>query len=458
MPKAVRVLHTIAALILVVFFSAARSFAATDPEPSPVVTPADAPDAARRDSGADPQDTPQSDVDYLRLRFDLLAAEVERLRSGEPETTELSEQQRRALGVAPSAAATYRRKTEGVSFAGYGEMLLEKSADRVQSGAKGGSETSLDFLRAVVYAGYRFNDKFLFNSEIEFEHGGEKVGIEFAYLDYLVRKNVTIRGGMMLLPLGLVNEFHEPTAFIGARRPETEWRILPSPWHGNGAVVLANFGLMNVRAYVVNGLKAEGFAASGLREGRQGGAEANAKNLAATGRVDLTPIPGVFGGIGLYRGGASQGAITSGNRTVDVTTTIVELHGQAQIRGFDVRGLFANASIDDAAALNRALERLSDEPVAERMRGGYVQVGYNLLSQTSASISLTPFVRFEHVDTQNRVPAGFTRDLSLDGNFKTLGVELKPIANVVIKADYQWTTNQAGTGRNQFNVNLGYAF
>jgi hypothetical protein len=85
-------------------------------------------------------------------------------------------------------------------------------------------------------------------------------------------------------------------------------------------------------------------------------------------------------------------------------------------------------------------------------------VGYNVLSQVNTPLALTPYGRYEVVDTQHRVPAGFTRDLSRDGTLKTLGIELKPISNVVIKTDYQWITNQAKTGRNQFNLNLGYAF
>ncbi len=401
----------------------------------------------------------QGDVDELKRRLEILAAEVEKLRSGEAETATLTEQQRRALGVAPSAGATYRKKTEGVSLAGYGEMLLEKFSDTGQTGAAGGApDTRLDFLRAVLYAGYRFNDKFLFNSELEFEHGGDEISIEFAYLDYLLNKHLTVRAGMVLLPLGLTNEFHEPTVFLGTKRPETERRILPSTWHENGAGLLGSFGPVNFRAYVVNGLNAEGFASSGIRKGRQGGAEATAENFALAGRVDVTPIPGVFAGAGLYRGGSGQGHIERAAATVDVGTTIAELHGQAQVRGFDIRGLFAQASVDDAAALSLALDKRPNQPVAERMRGGYFQFGYNVLSQLPTLLSLTPFVRIERVDTQNRVPAGFTRDLSSDGTFKTVGVELKPIPNIVIKSDYQWITNQAGTGRNQFNVNLGYAF
>jgi hypothetical protein len=87
-----------------------------------------------------------------------------------------------------------------------------------------------------------------------------------------------------------------------------------------------------------------------------------------------------------------------------------------------------------------------------------VQVGYNVLSQFNIEAAVTPYVRYEHVDTQHDVPEGFSRDLTRDGDFKTFGLDFKPIPNVVIKTEYQWLTNAAGTGRNQFNLNLGYSF
>jgi hypothetical protein len=275
----------------------------------------------------------------------------------------------------------------------------------------------------------------------------------------LINNNLTLRGGMMLLPLGLTNEFHEPTVFIGTHRPETERRIIPSTWHENGAGLLGTFGPVNFRTYVVNGLNASGFTSAGIRGGRQGGAEANAENVAFAGRLDVTPVPGIFAGVSLYAGGSGQGEIeTASGATPAIGTTVVDVHGQAQIRGFDVRALFAQTSVDGAGDLSRALRLSATSPVAERMRGEYIQLGYNVLSQLNTPLSLMPFVRYEHIDTQHRVPAGFTRDRSRDADFKTLGVELKPIPNVVVKTDYQWVTNEAGTGRNQFSVNLGYAF
>jgi hypothetical protein len=419
-------------------------------EPSPPIV-------TETTSDAEPQPAQQGDVEELRRRVDVLAAEVEKLRSGEPEAAEISDERRRALGLAPSAAATYRRRGEGLSLAGYGEMLLENFAGTNESGGGNPPPTRLDILRAILYAGYRFNDRFLFNSEIEVEHGNE-IFVEFAYVDYLVNDNLSVRGGLLLVPLGLVNEFHEPTVFIGSRRPETEQRILPSTWRENGAGLLGSVGRVSFRAYVVNGLNASGFTSAGLRGGRQRGIQARAANMAFAGRADVAPVPGVFAGAALYRGGSGQDVIVVDGKRLDVGNTIAEVHGQAQIRGFDVRALYARAHVDDAGALSRALSLAATSPVAERMQGGYLQAGYNVLSQRAPTVALTPYVRYEQVDTQDRVPDGFVRDLSRDGTFKTLGVELKPIPNVVVKVDHQWITNAAGTGRNQFNVNLGYAF
>jgi hypothetical protein len=421
--------------------------------------PATTPDTVSADDDAEtnqPQQSPES-IEELRRRVEILAAEVEKLRSGEPDTVDLSDDRRRALGLAPSAAATYRRKSEGVAFAGYGEMLLENFRAESESGAAGAPTTRLDFLRAVLYAGYRFNERFLFNSEIEVEHANE-IFVEFAYVDYVLNNHLNLRGGLLLLPLGLVNEFHEPNVFIGARRPETEQRIIPSTWRENGGGVLGAYGPVNFRAYVTNGFNGAGFTSAGLRGGRQRGVQARAANMAFSGRVDVTPVPGVSGGVGVYDGGSGQEQVVLDGERLDVGTTVAEVHVQAQVRGFDVRGLFARATVNEAGEASRALRLAINAPIAERMEGGYVQLGYNLLSQTRYTMAVTPYLRYEQVDTQARVPTGFMRDSTRDGEFTTFGVDFKPIPNVVLKTDYQWIANASRTGRSQFNMNLGYAF
>ncbi|MFP6572181.1 MAG: hypothetical protein VB674_06165 [Vicinamibacterales bacterium] len=395
----------------------------------------------------------QDDNDDLARRIDLLAEELERLRSGE-DGRELSDDDARARGLAPSAAAVYR-SNRGLSIAGYGEFLYENYAKTKQNGSAGKGDT-FDALRAIVYVGYRFSDKFVLNTEIEIEHAKEAY-LEFAYVDYAATENFGVRGGLLLVPMGLVNEFHEPTVFMGTERPFTENKIIPSTWRENGAGIYGAWDKVSFRLYAVNGFNGAKFSSGGLRGGRQKGGKAKAENFAYTGRLDVTPTPGVFFGGSFYSGGSAQGSLGSGK---NMGTRIVDFHGQAQVRGFDFRGLWANASIDDAVAFNVKNNLTGSKGLAEKMEGGYVMFGYNLLSQTSdiGGPVFTPYVKFERVDTQAKMPVGYSRSLSTLNNWRTIGFEFKPIPNVVVKVDYMKNTNDANSGLDQFNVALGYGF
>jgi hypothetical protein len=438
-------------LLAACLFLAPAVSAAQRPENPPPVTDQT---KAAGSVATDPQ-SEAAQLQELKRQLDALAAEVEQLRSGEDEQP-VTDERRRALGLAPSAAATYRKK-QGVSLAGYGEMLYERFDPQLESGTRSPKGAQLDFLRMILYAGYRFTDRFLFNSEIEIEHANE-ASVEFAYIDYLANDHVTLRGGLLLVPLGLVNEFHEPTVFIGARRPETESRIIPSTWRENGGGVLGTAGPVNYRVYVLNGLNAAGFSADGLRGGRQKGSRAQAADLAVAGRVDYNLMPGIFAGGAFYRDGADQDQFVVNGTELNETTTIGEIHAQAAHRGFDVRALYAHATVDNAGRISQARGLTGARSIAETMRGGYMQVGYNVLSPRTTRVWLTPYYRFEAIDTQNSVASGFVADPSKDGTFHTVGVELRPIYHVVVKADYQIIRNKAQGGRNQFNLNLGYAF
>ena len=397
----------------------------------------------------------EADLDELRRQIDVLAQELERLRSSEVEI-EITTDEARQLGLGPAAASVYRQD-QGVSIAGYGEMLYENFAGQDESGTPVKKGTQLDFLRAVVYFGYRFNEKFLFNSEIEVEHANE-IGVEFAYVDYLAHPALTLRGGLLLVPMGLTNEFHEPNTFFSARRPETESRLLPSTWRENGFGVVGTAGKFSYRAYVVNGLDASGFSSNGLRGGRQKGSKARFTDPAFVGRLDMTPTPGVLVGGSFYVGDSSQGQLTVDGRGFALRTAITELHGQAQIRGFNFRALYARSALNNVDLLNRARSLEGEAAVGEVQEGGYIEVGYNLLSQVRPDIALTPFYRFEALDTQDSVAQGFSKDATMDRVFHTLGLAFAPIQNVVVKADYQWVVNEGESGVNQFNVALGYSF
>lgn len=402
-----------------------------------------------------------AELDEIRRQLGVLAEELEKLRSGEEETEEVTDARRRSLGLGPAAASVYGRK-HGVSLAGYGEMLYENFADETESSSASGKTDQLDFLRAVVYFGYRFTDRAVFNSEVEFEHAstgsGGEASVEFAYVDYQLNDWLSLRGGMLLLPMGLVNEYHEPTVYLGARRPLTESLILPSTWRENGFGVVGRAGMFDYRAYVVNGFNAGGFSSSGLRGGRQKGAAAKMRSPSFVGRLDFSPTAGFLVGGSFYAG--ESGAFSSANPTLDVATRIGELHCVYTMHGIDMRALYARASLSDVATLNAALKLTGNSSVGEKLEGAYIQAGYDVLSRTSHAgrMHLTPYVRYESINTQGEVPAGFETNPAREQTVTTAGVEFRPISPLVVKWDFQSIGNKASSGVNQWNISLGYTF
>jgi len=389
----------------------------------------------------------------LARRIDLLAAELERLSLGgevAPEATAAAGR----FGLAPAASKVYGAEP-GLSIGGYGEMLYQRFDATRDDGADSGRQDEVDFLRAVLYFGYKFNDRLLFNSEIELEHTHE-AELEFAYLDYLWRPELNLRGGLVLMPVGLVNELHEPTVFLTARRPDVESRLIPTTWREAGFGVFGDVGPVSYRSYWVGGLDASGYSAAGLRGGRQEGGEATAEDLAWVGRVDVTPRPGLVLGGSLYTGGSGQGITDASGRELSVDTTLYEAHLDWRWRGLEVRALAAHAELDDVAALNDALGLAGSASIGEAMEGFYVEAGYDLWA--GGERSLTPYVRWEQLDTQAEVPAGFRRDPARDVESLTVGLSFQPIGQVVLKADYQDYDDAAGSGVDQFNVALGYIF
>lgn len=319
---------------------------------------------------------------------------------------------------------------------------------------------SADALRYVLYAGYKFDDRFLFNSEVELEHAhtgkGGEVELEFAYVDWLPTGTFHFRAGMILVPLGLLNEVHEPTTFWPARRSETESRLIPTTWRELGLGAYGDVGPLSYRAYLLTALDASKFSARGLRDSRQAGAKAKAETLAWAGRLDWTATPGLLAGLGAYYGQSGQGLKTVDGRVLDVPTTILEAHGEWKPGRWTVRALWAEARVGQAADLNRRLGLSASAAVGERLAGGYLEVAYDLLP--SERRVLAPVVRFERLDTQRRVSPSFGRNPSNDEEILTLGVAFQPIPNLVFKADWQDVSNRGRTGVRQWNLALGYVF
>jgi hypothetical protein len=365
-------------------------------------------------------------------------------------------------GLGPSASKVYQRD-RGLSIGGYGEANFS-----LLTGDKGTGNDTFDFVRLVLYTGFKFTDRILFNSELEFEHartastvsaGAGEVSVEFAYLDFRLLDEVNVRGGLLLIPMGFLNEMHEPPTYFGNKRPEVETRIIPSTWRSNGAGLYGTLlpGL-DYRTYAVTSFNALGFSNAGFRGGRQAGNREFAESWAWTGRVDYTAIPGLLAGASFFWGDTGQDQRFAG-RGADANLVMYDLHAQLEYRGLHLRGLFTQGHLSDADIVTAAVSS-ANRPVPERIWGAYGEIAYDVLPLIFPGTrqSLSPFLRYERLSTQEEVPAGFNADESRDIHVFNVGVNYKPIPNVVIKLDYRELEARHGEIADELNAGLGFAF
>ncbi len=404
----------------------------------------------------------------LQRRIDLLTKELEKLKLGQAAAPK---ELKPAHGLGPAASKVYSVE-HGVTIGGYGEVIFQDFDARRDDGERSGQNSEFDFTRTVLYFGYKFSERFVFNSEIEYEHAstGEEgeVSLEFGTLDFMLHESANIRAGLVLIPVGFINELHEPPVFHGVRRPDVENRILPATWRENGVGVFGSSGPFAYRAYVVNGFDAEGFSASsGLRGGRQDGSRAEARDLAFVARGDFQGVPGLVVGASLYTGDSGQGREDVNGDVIKGTVTLYDIHAELDFKGAQFRGLWSSVDVDDAGEISRdilGLDPLDPEDasraVGNSLQGWYAQAAYDVLTPAGdrTSQSVTPFVRYERYDTQNRVPEGFSTTGINDVRVVTYGVTYKPIPNLALKVDFQDYDRSDRSGTDQFNAAVGYLF
>jgi hypothetical protein len=401
-------------------------------------------------------------IERLEEQLAILAEEIDKLRKEEavPEKKPLVSE----WGLGPAASKVYT-KERGVSIGGYGEIAFKGF---LNDSAPDGENNVFDAVRAVLYVGYKFNDNWVVNGEFEFEHagtgGGGSVSVEFLTLDFLWKEPLNLRGGLVLIPMGFINEMHEPTTFYSVQRPETERRIIPSTWRENGVGIFGKWGdRVTYRVYAVNGMDGSGFDATGLRGGRQKGSKALANDWAGVGRIDFDVWRGIEFGGSVYAGNSGQGQEwqDTGTEVPDLFTTIWEIHAQWKAYGASIRALWSEAYVTDTGEFN-ALTQSTGDPanLAETLRGGYVEAGYDImpLLMPETRMSLSPFFRYEYLDTQAEMADGWNPIRSLRRDIVTAGLNYKPISQVVVKLDYQHTKPREQDSIDVIQFGLGYVF
>lgn len=369
----------------------------------------------------------------------------------------------RALALASAAcliATGVAAAQESTTIGGYGEVHYVNP-----SGVR--TPATVDLRRFVIYLAHTFSDRLSLRSEVEIEDAkveasapAGEVALEQVVLDYRLADHLTLRSGLLLVPVGIINETHEPPTYNGVDRPGFDHDVLPTTWREIGVGVLGSLPLgegWNYKLYLLNGLVAAGFTdAEGIREGRQEGQLATFANPSLTGRLEWV-YPGLRVGASFWYGGATAGDTLLGTGNFDTPVTLVSADARFERGSFALRAVAANVSIGDAAAINSTF----GTAVGSRIAGAYGEAAVNLLFWLAPTSTqrLNAFVRHERYDTQAAVPAGTVRDRAFARRLTTFGLTYKPTWNTAFKGDYQVVRNAAGTSASDvLSLGIGYQF
>lgn len=315
---------------------------------------------------------------------------------------------------------------------GYGELQYHNLSDGPNPQDKG-----IDFHRFVIYMNHQFNNDIRFFSELEVEHsfieggGGGAVELEQAYVQFDLNDTTQLNVGQFLLPIGIINETHEPATFYGVQRNPVEHDIIPATWWEGGAMLSGhNASGFSYDIAVHSGLAVDKTTVI-IRDGRKNVGDAPANNWAVTGRVKYTGIAGLelAGSVQL------QDDLTQDSHTDNVDgATLIETHAIWNTGPVTLKALYASWSIDGAGA--SAIQM-------DSQKGGYIEASYKLNEAHGV------FVRQNQWDNGG---TGDTRKTQTD-----VGYNYWPHEDVVIKFDVQAQNAVAGDS-DGINVGIGYQF
>src|SRR5688572_12332665 len=339
------------------------------------------------------------------------------------------------------------------TLSGYMEVHLNKEQDL---------PTEADLHRFVLMVGHSFTDRLKFWSEVEVEHafveGAEESGevaIEQAYVDLMLHRRFNVRAGMVLMPIGIVNERHEPPTFHGVERTFVDTVIVPTTWRDTGVGAFGDLGRgFSYRAYLVPGLDATGFTAEeGIKDGRQQGGLADASDPAVTARLEYRQAGSTAGG-SFWAGGSGFGLIRLDIETPTVTVGSLDVRYR---RGrHELRGQWSVVNIGGAGDLNHALQLQSGNSpnIASRLLGAYGEVATRV-SPDAWPHELVAFGRYELFDTQNKMPDGFLPIEELQRSAIVIGATYFPDPDVAFKFDVSRERNKSEGISGPWRINFG---
>jgi hypothetical protein len=355
--------------------------------------------------------------------------------------------------------------------------------------------SAIDLERLVLYPSVRLAERVRLAAEVEFEHGGTGATLEFdvleefgefeqevekggevvleqLHVDFALRPWLGVRAGRVKVPVGIAAVADEPNEYFTTTRAEAEAALIPSNWYENGVQLYGRFGpgsALGYTASLVNGLDASGFSsANWVQRGHQMRFETvNAEDLAAALRLDwFVGDEGVVG-VGAYYGDSADNRPRP-DLDADAYVAVLDAHAQVEAGPLRARGAVLYGHLQNADLVSRANRNLPNAlgvvrtPVGSAALGWGVEAGYDVLTLSPALRALGDrldvFARYEFYDSMYRVVGDVFDNPRWERRAITGGLNWRPVAPVVVKAQYAHRTLGTATDDVEDTLSLGLGF
>jgi predicted transcriptional regulator len=385
-----------------------------------------------------------ADVNELERRLDIVSEELDRMKNS-------------------SGGSGIAHRT---TVHGYGETHWTAATD---------DAAKVDQHRFVIGVHSEISNWIHLNAEIDFEHAAQELEFEFGHLDFLVSQQLNFRAGTMLMPMGNLNEFHEPNNFYTPERPDFHAKLIPSTWQQAGFGLWGSKGDISYRFYLTNAISSLDESryvrqTDFIRKGRsQISSGLLVNDIAVTARVEKK-TPGGQAGFSFYTSGTTGDHIEE-----DGQLTIIEADYKTKRGPWDLDFGIMKGWLEDTEQINNACGTafgLACTTVAPESAFGMIAtlaVHVPELMKMNTIHDVIPFIQYQKVRPNDEEGVGSTHDDNANYDVLTVGAAYKPHPQVALKMAYRSNyyegdeaagakAGAAGTTVNYFDMAVAYQY
>ncbi|MCQ2076053.1 MAG: hypothetical protein MJZ20_03325 [Bacteroidaceae bacterium] len=393
--------------------------------------------------------------------------------------------------VAPLVEQTSKAKESNLSLVLSGEVdasICNYTGSRFDSNIGPAQENSAtgEIPSFDIALEYEFAPKWSVYAETEFVSGCG-IQVDEISLSYKFHPSLSIKGGVLALPIGHCNNGYSYKDYFTTGDPEGEFSIIPCPFVETGIGIFGDLKYdLSYELDITTGLNPMSFTAHNFIQDATQGFKTNQTSIYSpgiSGRITWAGIKGLrISAGGYYSANTAHNmpifldyrnfCLNTYYREFKVPATLLFADAEYTNNYFTIRGSYLHSFLENTIPIADFFNSLDVRPEGLKYDGGLIgkqavsymgEFGFNIKKcfypNTNGPV-LIPFVHYECYNPQHSVAKNTSEEAHPCSKVQALsfGMNWCPLDDITVKFNY--TTRKLGDGgmnsMNDFNIGLAY--